>query len=250
MGSLVWKVGELAARTGLSVRTLHYYDEIALLSPSRRTKSDHRLYTEADVIRLQQIKSLRQLGFSLDEIRDFLGRPEASPQSVIRLHLARLHQQLQLQQKLCRRLEAIAERLGAEQEVSVDDFLQTIQEIEMVEKTAQYFTEEQRKELEQRGKALGEQAIRRGEEQWKELIDEVRAEMQKGTDPTSQTVQRLAGRYRKLIEAFTGGNKGIEKSLSKMYQQEPDIAGDHGFTYDPKMFEYLGRAQAAANELP
>lgn len=250
MGCLVWKVGELAARTGLSVRTLHYYDEISLLSPSRRTKSDHRLYTEEDVVRLQQIKSLRQLGFSLDEIRDFLGRPDTSPQGVIRLHLARLHQQLETQQKLCRRLEAIAERLGSEAKVSVDEFLQTIQEIEMVEKTAQYFTEEQRKEIAQRGEALGEQAVRRGEEEWKELIDEVRAEMQKGTDPTSKPVQQLARRYRKLIEAFTGGNKGIEKSLGKMYRQEPNIAADHGFTYDPKMFEYLGEALKAADESP
>ena len=250
MDSLVWKVGELATLTGLSVRTLHYCDEIALLSPSRRTKSDHRLYTESDVVRLQQIKSLRQLGFSLDEIRDFLGRPDVSPQSVIRLHLARLHEQLQLQQKLCCRLEAIAERLAAEQEVSVNDFLQTIQEIEMVEKVSQYYTEEQRTELELRRKALGEQAVRHGEEQWRELIEEVRAEMQKGTDPTSKPVQLLAQRYRKLIEAFTGGNKGIEQSLSKMYQQEPDIASDHGFTYDPKMFEYLGKALKAANESP
>lgn len=65
----VWKVGELAEQTGLSVRTLHYYDEIGLLTPSQRTASGHRLYAPGDVIRLQQIKSLRQLGFPLEEIR-------------------------------------------------------------------------------------------------------------------------------------------------------------------------------------
>ena len=58
----VWKVGELAERTGLSVRTLHYYDEIGLLSPSRRTAAGHRLYTAGDVVRLQQIRSLKQPG--------------------------------------------------------------------------------------------------------------------------------------------------------------------------------------------
>ena len=56
------KVGEVAKRTGLSVRTLHHYDEIGLLSPSRRTASGHRLYGAGELARLQQIKSLRQLG--------------------------------------------------------------------------------------------------------------------------------------------------------------------------------------------
>ena len=53
------KVGELARRTGLTVRTLHHYDEIGLLRPSLHTDSGHRLYTGRDVARLQQVLSLR-----------------------------------------------------------------------------------------------------------------------------------------------------------------------------------------------
>ncbi|HKO00391.1 MAG TPA: MerR family transcriptional regulator, partial [Thermoanaerobaculia bacterium] len=70
----LFKVGELAKRTGMSVRTLHHYDAIGLLQPSRRSESGHRLYDRDDVARLQQIKSLRQLGFALDEIRELLDR--------------------------------------------------------------------------------------------------------------------------------------------------------------------------------
>ena len=69
-----WKVGELAKQTGLSVRTLHYYDEVGLLSPSQRTAAGHRLYTAGDIVRLQQIKSLRHLAFALEEIRACLNR--------------------------------------------------------------------------------------------------------------------------------------------------------------------------------
>src|SRR6476620_1521247 len=58
------RVGELAKRTGLTVRTLHHYDEIGLLKPSLHT--GYRLYTATDVARLQQVLSLRQLGFSLE----------------------------------------------------------------------------------------------------------------------------------------------------------------------------------------
>src|SRR5918997_4153601 len=78
-GSAAWKVGELAQRTGLSVRTLHYYDEIGLLAPSRRSEGGHRLYTAEDVVRLQRIKSFRALGFTLREVRRCLDRPGFPP---------------------------------------------------------------------------------------------------------------------------------------------------------------------------
>ena len=114
------KVGELAKRTGLTVRTLHHYDELGLLQPSLRTESGHRLYTANDLTRLQQVLSLRQLGFSLEDIRDCLDRSDFQPLEVIRLHLARLHEQLKLQTELCDRLEGLARFLGAAEEVSAD----------------------------------------------------------------------------------------------------------------------------------
>ena len=98
------KVGELARRTGLTVCTLHHYDEIGLLRPSLHTEAGHRLYTPADVARLQQVLSLRQLGFALEEIRVCLSRPGFSPLEVIRLHVTRLREQIELQRELCERL--------------------------------------------------------------------------------------------------------------------------------------------------
>src|ERR1700675_313077 len=97
------RVGELAKRTGLTIRTLHHYDEIGLLKPSLHSESGHRLYTASDVARLQQVLSLRQLAFSLEEIRDCLGRPGFSPLEVVRHHVARLREQIQLQRGLCER---------------------------------------------------------------------------------------------------------------------------------------------------
>src|SRR3954470_10421571 len=94
------KVGELARRTGLTVRTLHHYDEIGLLKPSLHTEAGHRLYTADDVARLQQIVSLRQLGFALEEVKSCLDRSGFSPLEVIRLHVARLREQIELQRGL------------------------------------------------------------------------------------------------------------------------------------------------------
>src|SRR6516225_5345757 len=93
----VWKVGELARRTGLTVRALHHYDRMGVLSPSGRTGSNHgaghRLYTTADVARLQQVLSLKLLGFGLEQIREYLSRSDYDPRQVVRLHLERVRGQ-------------------------------------------------------------------------------------------------------------------------------------------------------------
>src|ERR671939_80174 len=108
-----WTVGELARRTGLTVRTLHHYDEIGLLTPSQRSEAGYRQYTARDVARLQHIQSLRALGFGLGEIRNCLTRPDFSPLRAVRLHLAALRQRITHEQEACKRLEALAARLVA-----------------------------------------------------------------------------------------------------------------------------------------
>ncbi|MFT3716763.1 MAG: MerR family transcriptional regulator [Gordonia sp. (in: high G+C Gram-positive bacteria)] len=70
-----WTVGRLAELTGVTVRTLHHYDEIGLLVPSDRSPSGYREYSAADLERLQQIVVYRRLEFGLDEIADLLDSP-------------------------------------------------------------------------------------------------------------------------------------------------------------------------------
>jgi len=235
------KVGELAKRTGVSVRTLHYYEEIGLLTPSGRSQAGHRLYGADDIVRLQQIRSLRQLGFSLDEIGDCLRRPDFSPLHVIELHMTQLSEQIALQSQLRDRLAAIAITLRSSGQPPVEDLMQLLEMMSMFEK---YYTPEQLKELEERRQTLGDEKIRQSEVEWQELIEQVCAEMEKGTDPADERVQTLAQRWMGLVNAFTGGNPGIEKALGNMWTQEKSI---HGIETAPmrQMGEYISRALAS-----
>jgi MerR family transcriptional regulator, thiopeptide resistance regulator len=238
------KVGELATRTGLTVRTLHHYDEIGLLRPSLKTDSGHRLYTARDVARLQTVLSLRQLGFSLEQVRDCLDRPGFSPLQVIGLHVARLREQIEQQKKLCERLEAIANHLNSAEEVSVDDFIRTIEEMTMIES---YYTADQLEYLKKRGEEIGEERMRQVPHDWAELIAEVRAEKEKGTDPAAPEMQALARRWQALINEFTGGDAGIHQSLGRLWKEQGDtVAANHGEELDPRgVSEYVGQAIAA-----
>ena len=75
----VWTVGQVADELGVTVRTLHHYDEIGLLHPSERTPAGYRLYTAEDLERLQNIVVYRRLGFPLEEIGELLDASSSPP---------------------------------------------------------------------------------------------------------------------------------------------------------------------------
>jgi len=122
-----WKVGDIAKLTGLTVRTLHFYDQIGLFSPSRQTASGHRLYHESDLPRLHQILSLKELGLSLDEVKAVLDGGQISPLETIRLQMSRIKEQIRQQQALLEQLGHVAKHMQGDKPVNVEDFTRLLQ---------------------------------------------------------------------------------------------------------------------------
>ena len=233
----MWKIGELAKRTGLTVRTLHHYDEIGLLSPAQRSDGGHRVYDEADVQRLYRIVSLRSLGFPLDGIAQALDSQTFDPREAVDDHLRRLEAQIAQEQQLLDKLRMLRERLDA------DDFLTTIEELTMRER---YYSPAQLDQLEQRRQQLGEDAIKDVEREWGEIFATLKQEMDSGTDPADPRLRPIGERSRELIEMFTGGDPGIQASLKRMYETEGPEKASRGMA-DPAVFAYLAQVRAAAD---
>lgn len=105
-----WTVGQVAERSGVTVRTLHHYDEIGLLRPSRRSASGYRLYTDEDLVRLQHVVVYRRLGFSLEEVAVLLDDPDADVAAHLRRQraavMSRLDELAELVSAIDRALEA------------------------------------------------------------------------------------------------------------------------------------------------
>lgn len=237
------KVGELAKRTGVSVRTLHHYDEIGLLKPSGQTVSGYRLYSRDDVARLQQIRSLRQIGLPLKRVGLLLNRPDHSPVEVLRTHAAHLRARVESELRLSKRLEATIRRLESDEDVGLTDLLATIKEIDQVEKFEKYYTPEQLKTLAARAEDLGPDGMQKANQDWADLIAEVQQAVNNGVDPASKQARSLAARWDALLAAFTGGDEGIGESLSKMYEAEPNIAADQGYRPDPRISGFISAAR-------
>jgi len=130
-----WKVGALAQLTGLTVRALHHYDHLGLLTPSRRTASGHRLYTADDVARLYRISLLRRLGFSLEQIGHVLDDPQWQLHEAVQRHLEDTTRRIDLAVSLRSRLSGIATELGRHESPSPDELFAALEEMTMLDAT-------------------------------------------------------------------------------------------------------------------
>lgn len=119
-------------------------------------------------------------------------------------------------------METVANLLAAAENPagrdSAEKFVETVMEVtKMSKRIEKYYTPEQLEQLERRRQELGEERIRAAQEEWPVLMEQVRIEMEIGTDPADERVQRLAQRWVELVEKFTGGDAGIRRSVSNMW---------------------------------
>jgi MerR family transcriptional regulator, thiopeptide resistance regulator len=128
-----WRVGELAVSTGLSVRALHYYDQVGLLKPSHRSQRGHRRYNAADVARLYRISLLRRLGFPLHQISAVLEDPEWQLGPAINRHMRDTQTRAAVANRLCTRLGAMKAELARQDNPSPEQLFATLEEMTMLD---------------------------------------------------------------------------------------------------------------------
>ena len=210
------RIGAVAKATGLTVRTLHHYDEIGLLQPSERSGSGYRIYGDADMRRLYRIVAMRGMGFPLDTIRAALDHEGEDPRPAVRDHLARVEEQARMAGRLRTRLMGVLDALDSAEEPSGDLFMEIIEVMTAMER---HYTPEQLDGLEQRRVALGDEGMRRAQQDWADLIAEVEAERVAGTDPADPRLTPLVDRWNALVDAFTGGDPGTRAALQRTYDE-------------------------------
>jgi DNA-binding transcriptional MerR regulator len=126
-----WRVGELAKMVGITIRTLRFYDQIGLFSPSGYSSSKYRLYTEKDISRLQQILSLKELGLSLEQIKAIMSGDQLSLLDIISLQIDRLKENIRMQQKLLHELENVSSQMQKNEPFTVEHVMKITRMMKM-----------------------------------------------------------------------------------------------------------------------
>lgn len=204
------KVGELARRSGLTVRTLHHFDQIGLLQPSARSAAGYRLYGRADVARLHGIQALRHLGVPLKQIAGMLaGDGETLPQIVARQMRALDHEIAQAT-ALRSRLALLMDKFSAGGQPEMGDWLDSLA---LMATCARYFSTDEIRTIVGNWQSV--------QAEWAPLVAQVRALMDQGVPATDLQVQPLAHRWMGLIHHWLGGNFDLIERWGRMYLQEP-----------------------------
>ncbi len=214
-GEHYYQVGAFAALTGVSIRTLRHYDHLGLLRPSGRTDAGYRLYTRRDMLRLQQILTLRYLGFALKQIREILSRPDFDIQASLRIQRRALHDRITELERIEAVLGTLLDRHMTTGEWSWELVTQATAtfQAELTEREKQmseyYTAEEMKQRFAELGKATPLAEIERTEREWTALVREVQAN--RGLDPTSPEARALADRWNALYQAMSQQLFGDQK---------------------------------------
>ncbi|KVP32165.1 MerR family transcriptional regulator [Burkholderia ubonensis] len=227
------KVGELAKRSGLTVRTLHHYHAIGLLTPSARADNGYRLYDRDDIARLHQIQALRRFGLSLAEIGDYLNQPGAPLVDLVAKQITLLDRQIEQSAQLRERLVRLHAQLAEGTEPELADWLTTLELMTVYDK---YFSEE---ELARMPMYLKSQT---GDAEWIALIADVRALYDAGVPPEDERVRALADRWMTLLVRDTNNDPRLLAKLNLMHEREPSLQAQIGIS--TALRDYVLRAVA------
>ncbi len=228
---MLLKIGELAKRSGLTVRTLHHYDDIGLVSPSARTGAGYRLYQRADIARLHQVQALRRFGMSLADIGTFLARPDASLATVVEQQVAVLDKQLAQAALLRQQLLRLRQQLDAGEEPDLAGWLTTLELMTMYDK---YFSKD---ELANLPFFAGD---RKRIAEWDALVARAKALIAAGTAPASAQAKALAIEWMTMLERDTGGHAGLADRVNTMQVREPGLQALNGI--DAAVMAFVGEA--------
>jgi DNA-binding transcriptional MerR regulator len=235
-------VSEVAGLAGITVRTLHHYDERGLLSPQERSDAGYRLYSRTDLERLQEILFWRELGFALDEIADVIDDPNHDRTTALRRQRALIEAKVAHLRRLIDSIDAA---------IDANERGTAMNEQEMFEVFGDFDPREYEAEVEGRwsGELLDESRRRTAtysKEQWTAAMaeaqaatDDLAAAMRHGVAATDPQAMDAAERHRVQIDRwFYPCSHEVHVGLGEMYVADPRFTA-HYDEVEPGLAAYV-----------
>lgn len=243
--TIYWKVGELARLTGLSIRTLRYYDQIKLFSPSDYTASGHRRYSQTDLQKLHKILVLKQMGLSLEEIKEITENEDYhSAIETVDKQIDRIREDIKIQQQLLSQLEQTKKELANNKDISIKE-LTTLFEL-MKMNRSKYFSNSQLEEIKMYYDQVDTNTLKDVEKEFEWLLRNLRLEKKRGSSPKSKTVIELAVRWKNITYSFSKNNPEIEKNAEAFYADNPEATLQFGL--DTGLYLYIQEALKTSDD--
>ena len=242
-------VREFAKLTRVTVRTLHYYDQVGLLKPSFDRPNGYRVYTDSDLLRLQQIVTLKFMGFSLDEIRRLLDSKGYEAVKALKVQAEAVRDEIVRLREASRAIDQVLARLEKDGRIHKRKLIKIMEVIQMGEDVKKawhekFYTEEDLRRFRELGKKFTPEMMAEYQNRWAALIAEVKANL--GLDPASDKAQNLGKRWTALLDEVYGGQPELKAQIGKAYQAGAIPKGYNMIA--PEVWDFIKKVHAATKK--
>lgn len=224
-----YTVHQLAEMAGVSVRTLHHYDQIGLLKPSSRTAAGYRLYREGELLRLQQILLFRELDVPLETIRSILDDPGFDPVGALEVHRRTLEGQAARLAHLLQTIDRTIQRIKGDTMALTDEELYEGLPKEQAERyrreAREMYGAEVVEESEQRARKLSKAEWNALKEEGDALTRGLVALMER--DPGDPEVQALVARHYAWVDRFWHPTAEAYRGLGQLYVENDEFRANY-----------------------
>jgi DNA-binding transcriptional MerR regulator len=228
---MAYTVKKLSELSGVTIRTLHFYEELGLLKPAYYGANRYRYYEEKELLQLQQILFFKELGFSLKQIQKVLGQSDFDQLAALHSHRKSLMQEWEKIGQLIKTIDRTINHLQGKKKMKDKEIFNgfNISLLTKAKGSESYFSAEaivlksvksptkSAKEVEKRGKEFYENINKTAHAIFKELVHCI----EKGLDPTSDEVQRIIQKHHTFTEKFHDATQEVYKALAQLYREHP-----------------------------
>jgi len=248
---MAYTVKKLSELSGVTIRTLHFYEEIGLLKPAYHGSNGYRYYEEKELLQLQQILFFKELGFSLKQIQKVLGRDDFDQLSALYTHRKSLNREWEKIGLLLKTIDKTIKHLKGKKKMKDKEIFDGFN-ITLVKKAKggeSYFAAEEIvgksvknptknvQDVEKRGKEFYENLTKTAHAIFKDLVHCI----EKGLDPASDEVQRIIQKHHTLTEQTHAATQEVYTALAQMYQEHPEFRKQLD-PFHPELATFMAKA--------
>lgn len=238
----MYTVKELAQLAGITVRTLHHYDEIGLLKPTRVGENGYRYYGDEAVYRLQQILFYRFLDMPLEEIKRIMGRSDFDVENALSKHRASLEKQMRRIRRLIGTIDQTIELRKGHELMNPKKLFAGFSEAEQEKyagEAAQKWDPETVQASNRRWKSYSADEKKRILDEGNTLYSDLAAIRSKG--PSSKEVQAIVKRWHAHLQHFWSPSDGQLLGLADLYNEDPRFRANYE-AFEPGLAEFMREA--------
>lgn len=231
----IYSIKEFCCLTTVSVRTLHYYDEINLLKPSRRTNKGHRFYTGQDLLRMQQIMTLKFMGMSLLQIKKILQAENMNICELFKMQSQALTEEMKRLKKIDHFLKYLIHQNELQHDIDWQSVVKIMEVFKQKKLTTQNWYEKYLSQLEfQQFKKFEKKRTK----EWQNLFRDIQKNLH--NDPEGKTALKLLKEGMSLAHSAYGDQPELMYKLWEAYKA--GILPQNSFPQDKKVIAFLSKA--------